>query len=95
MTYKVMAVSDGFVITNTYLEIANNVIGNIAAVMNQQYWLNIGPSTSRTIYGNGSWIPTVSLDSTTYTTATRFYFQIRAKRGTNNNYTDNWKRPFV
>lgn len=94
LTYSIAAVYDGFVVTDSYLEIANNGIGNTTTVMGKRSKSHLGTATSGTIYGNSSWTPTISLDDSTWTTATRFYIQIDARRGSNSNYSDYWIRPF-
>ena len=62
--------------------------------MEQRQYSDLGTNTSGTVNGSSSWIPSISLDASTYTTATRFYVQIDAKRGTNSNYSESWMRSF-
>ena len=93
LTYGVAAVYDGFVIQNSRIEIDNNGIGSSTTVMGQRQYSNLGTSTSGTVNGSSSWTPSISLDASTYTTATRFYVQVKAKRGTTV-YYDDWMRSF-
>ncbi len=93
LTYGVAAVYDGFVIQNSRIEIDNNGIGSSTTVMGQRQYSNLGASTSGTVNGSSSWTPSISLDASTYTTATRFYVQVKAKRGTTV-YYDDWMRSF-
>ena len=71
------------------MEIANNGYGDQNMVWGQENRQNLGAVTSGTIYGTSSWTPSVSWDTSSYYTATRFYIQLTVTRGTGT-YTPNW-----
>ncbi|MCR4950365.1 MAG: hypothetical protein K6A40_03455 [Solobacterium sp.] len=94
LSYAVSGVYDGFIILDSYIEIANNGVGNVSIVTGQTQHDHLGTSTSGTVNGISSWTPSISIDPDMNITATRFYVQINAKRGTNSNYSESWMRSF-
>ena len=93
LSYYVVGIYDNFILANTRIEIDNNGIGASTLQSSQTSYIDLGTNLSGTVYGNSNWVPTTSYDPNFSNTATRFYIQVTATRGTGT-YTESWKRAF-